>query len=278
MNEIDRIRELLQNNSIVAKKSFGQNFLINDGTIKKIVNAFSCGDDIRIIEIGPGLGSITLPLSKKHKNLIAVDADRDMIAVLKDIFKDSDVTLIESDFLRFDPDIYTDKNHRIFIGNLPYNITSELLEYILEKGFISAGVMVQKEVAEKLFYIPKKKENCPLGAFIRMQGDIEYICDVDSSCFLPAPKVQSAFIKITHQKDIPFGYYYILKALFKDPNKTISNCLKQSKDYIKCIDELKESYLSLLNSRARQLDITQLTLLCVKITEIIDKENSYEQH
>ncbi len=269
MTENERIQNILKENGLTAKKSFGQNFLINEGVIKRIVNGMEPEKHDVVIEIGPGLASLTLPLSKKAKRLIAVDADRDMVAILDDIFHDVDnVEIIQSDFLRFDPDLYADKDHRIFIGNLPYNITSELLEYMLEKDFQAAGFMVQKEVADKLMYVPGKKENCPLGAFIKARGELTLITNVDSSSFNPAPKVESAFVKIVKERDVDFALYPVLKALFKDPNKNISNCLKQSPLYQKAYICLKEEANSFLMMRARQLEISDLITLSQHILEI----------
>lgn len=269
MTELQRITDLLKSNGLIAKKSFGQNFLINEGIIRRIVEGMNPDKVETIIEIGPGLGSLTLPLSKKAKNLIAVDADRDMVSILNDLFKEiKNVKIIQSDFLRFNPDEYCDKNHRIFIGNLPYNITSELLEYMLQKDFIAAGIMVQKEVAEKLIYVPGKKENCPLGAFLKARGTVTLLSNVDSSSFSPAPKVDSAFIRIDRTKDIDFALYSVFKALFKDPNKTISNCLKQSKEYSLCLDDLKKDENPFLSYRARQMEIDDLVSLSKTILEL----------
>ncbi len=259
MTELARIQSLMKDYGLFAKKSFGQNFLINEGIIRRIVEKMTPQDFDVVIEIGPGLASLTLPLSKKAKKLIAVDADRDMIMVLNDLFKDSkNVSIVSSDFLRFDPDQYSKKENRLFIGNLPYNITSELLEYLLEKGFKSAGVMVQKEVADKLTYVKGKKDNSPLGAFIKAQGEISLISAVDSSSFNPAPKVDSAFVRIDHTKDVDFKLYPIFRALFKDPNKTTLNCLKQYKIYDNAIAYLKEQNDERLSYRARQLEAEDL--------------------
>lgn len=269
MSESERIAALLKSNGIVAKKSFGQNFLINEGIIRRIVDGMDPDSTDYVIEIGPGLASLTLPLSKKAKKLVAVDADRDMVAILKDLFADSEnVEIVESDFLRFDPNAFSNKDNRIFIGNLPYNITSELLEYILEKDFVRAGVMVQKEVADKLIYVPGKKENCPLGAFLKARGEISLISLVDSSCFSPAPKVDSAFLRIDRKHDVDFVIYPVFKALFKDPNKTISNCLRQSPKYQNALQALKEKNNQYLSLRARQMEIDDLIVLSKEILSL----------
>ena len=273
MTELERINNLLKENGLVAKKSFGQNFLINDGIIKRIVNGMDIDKYETILEIGPGLASLTLPLSKKAKKLVAVDADRDMVAVLKDIFHDNEnVTIIQSDFLRFNPDEYSRKEDRVFIGNLPYNITSELFEYMLEKDFVLAGAMVQKEVADKLMYVKGKKENCPLGAFLKARGEVTFLTNVDSSCFNPAPKVDSAFIRIDKKRDVDFALYPIFKAIFKDPNKTISNCLKQSPKFASTLSVLKEENNPCLALRARQMDIEDIISLTEHIKQIKDSQ------
>lgn len=266
MTELERISKTLKEYGLSAKKSFGQNFLINEGIIKRIIEKMNVNQFSTVIEIGPGLASLTLPLSKEVRKLYAVDADRDMIMVLKDLFKDKDnVTIVESDFLRFDIDAISNMEDRLIIGNLPYNITSELVEYMLEKGFKCAGMMVQKEVSDKLTYKRGKKDNSPLGAFIKMTGDIELITDVDSSCFSPSPKVQSAFVKITQKQKIDFNLYPIIKSLFKDPNKTISNCLKQNHIYDNALSYLKENNDERLIYRARQLESDELYKLALTI-------------
>jgi 16S rRNA (adenine1518-N6/adenine1519-N6)-dimethyltransferase len=266
MTEQQRIHTLLKEYGFYAKKSFGQNFLINEGIIRRIVNTMKPESFDCVIEIGPGLGSLTLPLSEKAKKLIAVDADRDMIKVLTEVMKDRpNVTLVQSDFLRFNPNPYSKADSRLFIGNLPYNITSELLEYLLEKGFRSAGVMVQKEVADKLTYVPGKKENCALGAFIKASGELSLVTAVDRSSFDPSPKVDSAFVRIDLKKRIPYSLYPIYQALFKDPNKTIHNCLRQFPPYREALTVLEAAEDPLLEKRARQLDTDTLTLLAKKI-------------
>lgn len=268
MSELNRIQTLLKEYGLYAKKSFGQNFLINEGIIKRIVEKMDVDSFDTVIEIGPGLASLTLPISKKAKKLIAVDADRDMVMVLKDLFKENKtVEIVQSDFLRFDPDLYSQMESRLFIGNLPYNITSELLEYMLEKGFKSAGMMIQKEVADKFTYVKGKKDNSPLGAFIKMTGELIYITDVDSSSFHPAPKVQSAFIRIDQKRKVDFSLYPIVKALFKDPNKTIGNCLKQFSTYANAYQALKEKGDERLLVRARQLEAEELYSLSLEIKQ-----------
>lgn len=270
MTEKQRIESLLKENGLYAKKSFGQNFLINEGIIQRIVTAMEPERYDHVIEIGPGLGSLTLPLSVKAKDLIAVDADRDMVKILNILFESKkNVTIVQSDFLRFNPNKYSKASNRIFIGNLPYNITSELLEYMLEKGFLAAGCMVQKEVADKLIYVPGKKDNNALGAFLKANGEVSLVTYVDRSCFSPAPNVDSAFIRIDTMKRTPFKQYPVFQAMFKDPNKTISNCLRQSPIYQNALPYLKENHLDVLTLRARQMEAKDLSHLAKEILSCI---------
>ena len=266
MNELERIKSILVKNNLTPKKSFGQNFLVDTNIINNIISLFDYSKYLEVIEIGPGLGALTLPLVKKGIKVKAVDADRDMVKVLSEIFSDSNnIEIIQSDFLRYKLDKKT-ANNRLIIGNLPYNITSTLIEYLLENNFLSAGIMVQKEVGEKLQYIPSKKENTPLGLYLSCGYKISSQIFVPSSSFYPSPKVDSLFIKIDKIQDINFKYYSLFKIIFKDNNKTIRNCLKQNKetkDYL--LKPHNDEINQLLLLRARQLDSNQGILLAEDI-------------
>lgn len=262
MSEKERILDLLNKYNLKAKKSFGQNFLINEGIINRIIKSLNVSSFDYVVEIGPGLGSLTSQIIKDSKNVIAVDADRDMITVLNDLYSNySNLKLIQSDFLKYDPNLDSTFNNRLFVGNLPYNITSELIEYFLKCDFKKMAIMVQKEVALKLDYQENKKECSYLGAFLKTFCNYQLITMVDSSSFYPQPKVDSAFVSFDKIKEIEFDLYPIYKALFKDPNKVISNCLKQSQKYKNFILTNNE----MLSYRARQLDVDTLYKLSKEI-------------
>lgn len=265
MNEQQRIQSLLDRYQLSPKKSFGQNFLINDGILNRIIKGMDIDSFETVIEIGPGLGSMTTRIQPLAKKLVCVDADRDRAAVLNDLFKDkANTTIVNSDFLRFDPDTCSDKKTRLLIGNLPYNITSELLKYRLEKGFKTAGTRVQKEVSDKLIYEPDKKTDTPLGAYLKRTSKVSVLTFVDRSCFNPVPKVDSAFIRIDHVKDVSIRALSILSVLFRDPNKTRNNCVKNvyGKEFPSCLSsETREK----LSYRARQLEADELEKICLDI-------------
>lgn len=268
MTERERTKNLLKEYGFVAKKSFGQNFLVDDGIIRRILSRMDVSTFDLVIEIGPGLGALSLPLSKEAKKLVLVDADRDMVRVLRDLFQGTEVEIVQQDFLRFDPDEYGTADNRLFVGNLPYNITSSLLEYFLQKGFRTAGFMVQKEVYEKLDYVPGRKENAPLGAFLKASGELSLVTLVDRSAFDPSPKVDSAFLRFDRTHPQPFELYPVFKALFKDPNKTIGNCLRQFDLYRKALESLKERGDERLSRRARQMTPQELADLSKEVLSL----------
>lgn len=265
MNEAERVKALLVKYNIVPKKSFGQNFLIDEHVIRSIISLFDYSIYDEVIEIGPGIGALTIPLFDRAKKLTVIEADRDMVKILKDIFQDKEITIVQNDFLKYEFEDEIDKN-RLIIGNLPYNITSALLKKLIKSNFSTFGIMVQKEVAEKLIYVPGKKENTPMGLFLACGYKIDGTVQVKSSSFFPSPKVDSTFIRIDKYEDIDYKYYLLFKIMFKDNNKAIKNCLKQNKftkDYLSKIH--REEINALLLLRARQLTVSQAKYLAKDI-------------
>lgn len=266
MSELDKVKNLLSKYNLSPKKSFGQNFLIDEGVINNIINLFDYSKYLEVVEIGPGLGALTSRLVNKTKQLKVIDADKDMVFVLKDLFHDKEnISIIQSDFLKINFDAKTTCT-QLAIGNLPYNITSLLIEYLLKNNFSTIGIMVQKEVGEKLNYIPGKRENTPLGLFLACGYKISNQIFAPSSSFFPEPKVDSLFLKIEKVREIKYDYYLIFKIMFKDNNKTIRNCLKQNIKTKKYALDLHSSEIeNLLLNRARQLDASSAIKLAEEI-------------
>lgn len=270
MSEKDRVLNLLDRYKLSAKKSFGQNFLIDEGVLNKIVSSLEVDKFSNVIEIGPGLGSLTNRLVDKANKIYAVDADKDMIMVLNDLYKNKDnIGIIQSDFLRFKPDEFCSKDNRLFVGNLPYNITSKLIEYILQQEFSRMAIMVQKEVAYKLDYTKNNKECSPLGAFLKYVGTYKIAVIAESKSFYPSPKVDSAFVILDKRQNYDYKLYSIYKVLFKDPNKIISNCLKQFDIYKNVLTKLVSEDNKYLSCRARQLDEVELYQLAKHIDSLL---------
>lgn len=226
-----------------AKKSLGQNFLKNEGIIKKIRDAADpTGNDI-ILEIGPGKGALTKELLDFAGKVIAVEKDDALFTYLKEQFSNEIVLgkfdLINDDILKFDPEILRFYGNYKLVANIPYNITGAIIEKFLSVSFQPEMMvlMVQKEVAERIVAKDKKigkngKESI-LSIAIKVYGIPTYICTVKSGSFAPAPSIDSAVIKISnisrknfinkHHEEV---FFQIMKAGFAHKRKILSGNLK----------------------------------------------------
>ncbi len=216
-----------------AKKNLGQNFLIDNNVSLKIVEALEIKDNQTIIEIGPGLGALTFNLAAYSSSLIkAYDIDEVMINHLNKTFKmDNNVEIIYSDFLKVDlNDLYKNKDVS-FIGNLPYYITTPILEKILTSNIHidNCVFMVQKEVYSRLNAKVGTKEYSPLSILIEFVGKLTKVMDVSFNKFYPAPHVDSLVFKIDCYKDynhtLTKEFYNFLNKCFFMRRKTILNNL-----------------------------------------------------
>jgi 16S rRNA (adenine1518-N6/adenine1519-N6)-dimethyltransferase len=242
-----------------AKKRYGQNFLINEGVINKIVTSVLASSDDLIIEIGPGRGALTKRLKEKLSYLVAYEIDTDMHMYLDDIVSDK-VRIKYQDILKSDlkGDIKNIKYNDLYlVGNLPYYITTPILEYItkLNLGFKSFTIMVQKEVGNRFMAKPGSREYGYFTLFLQHYYDIEKVCDVKRGSFNPAPNVDSVVIQLTLKDNIaPVNedeYFKFLKNIFKQKRKTLKNNLSKT-DFMIIEPYLKEHNIS-QNIRAEEL-------------------------
>lgn len=214
----------------MAKKSLGQNFLHDTEVLRDILNASDLKPGEQVVEVGPGEGFLTRALLEKNVELTAVELDRDLIPWLKiDFGKNSRFHLIEGDALKFVPPSGPYK----LIANIPYYITSPLLNHFLMEQFLSGNppellvVMVQREVAEKV--VDKKKQSV-LSLEVQLFGEAEIVRIVAPNSFKPRPKVDSAVLKIrTFKKPVIEGdlkkFLWLVKVSFAQKRKKISNNL-----------------------------------------------------
>lgn len=227
------IRALLQKYSARPVKGLGQRFLIDKKILRKIVEAANLKPENTVLEIGPGIGTLTQKLAQKAKRVIAVEKDRKMVEILKEILKDfKNVEIINKDILRLDPKPYTLKTYKI-VANLPYYITSPVIRKFLEsenppKEMI---LMVQKEVAQRIAARPPKMSI--LAVSVQFYAKPEIISYVSKKSFWPSPKVDSAIIKIIPRRSA-YGsasfcerFFRIVKAGFSQPRKQILNNLAE---------------------------------------------------
>lgn len=244
------------------RKRFGQNFLVDPPTIQSLISVISPQDTDNILEIGPGLGALTKPLLNKLNHLEVIELDRDLINHLKTLGADQQLTIHNIDALKFN---FSNCNSpRRIVGNLPYNISTPLIFHLLDylPFIIDMHFMLQKEVVERICAKSGSRNFGRLSAMVQSQCNTELLIHVPPESFSPAPKVESAFLRLTplENKLVPIEleniFHEIVKRCFSQPRKTLANNLKHeiSQDIIKQngIDP---------SIRPQQLKLEQLVLL-----------------
>lgn len=218
-----------------AKKSLGQNFLIDNNIIKQIINLFECNEDDLIIEIGPGRGALTEQLTKLKSKLLCIEIDLDMKKYLDKYISDK-CSILYEDILSVNlKEILKSYDYKrlYVIGNLPYYITSPIIEHIISSGIFPNEMifMVQKEVAERYSAKPGNREYGYMTVFLDHFYDVSLEVQVPSYCFNPEPKVDSAVIKLKFKESkVSINdkkYFEFLKECFKLKRKTMKNNLKK---------------------------------------------------
>jgi len=214
---------------IKAKKKFGQNFLIDNQIINLIVDEIKFSNTNKYLEIGPGMGALTIELQKKTKNLDLIELDPDMIKILRAKIN-SNTQLFEGDVLGFDDNFF--EGYNVVLGNLPYYIATEIIFKFLPISNVDTFYfMVQKEVADRLVAKIGTKENSILTNLVGFNFRTEKCFDIKPESFDPPPKVTSSFIKLTRHRDYVDEITYsdfkrIIKESFKFKRKNLKNNLK----------------------------------------------------
>ena len=241
MNLIQETNFILHKYNITANKNFGQNFLIDENVLKNIVKASEVQKEDLIIEIGPGLGTLTSFLLEKAGKVICVEIDKKMLNILTDRFSlYENFELINDDILKVDLNKVISKNSNFknvkVVANLPYYITTPIIMKLLEDkiNLKSITVMVQKEVAKRLTETPGGKETGSITYSINYYTDAKLILEVSKECFIPSPKVDSAIIKLDLLKTPRIKleneelFFKIIKSAFLQKRKTLINSLSNS--------------------------------------------------
>ena len=217
-----------------ARKRFGQNFLVDPTIIQSLVSAISPKNADNILEIGPGLGALTKPLLTKVDHLEVVELDRDLIEQLEQLnSKGKTVIVHQHDALKFDFSS-PDKPRRI-VGNLPYNISTPLIFHLLDQlpSIIDMHFMLQKEVVERICAPSGSRNFGRLSAMVQSKCFTQTLIDVPAESFSPAPKVTSAFIRLTpHSQhlvptELEAAFKTIVQVCFSQPRKTLTNNLRK---------------------------------------------------
>lgn len=213
---------------VVAKKQFGQNFLVDADVLAQIVDAITSVNIRQLIEVGPGTGVLTAALLPHADHLTSVEFDRDLVPFLEKSFADrGNFTLVQGDILLFQPPAGDIPYH--LVGNIPYNLTTKLFEKILlwDNKPSAITFLIQKEVAEKV--TQKGGKNSPLALAAEMLGEAKLLFDVPPSAFQPQPKVMSSVIQVVAHGSPrvadPYALYDFAHKLFRNPRKTLLNNL-----------------------------------------------------
>ena len=243
----DETSFIMKKYHIKANKNLGQNFLIDEQVIEKIVNASEITKEDCVIEIGPGLGTLTKELLEKTGKVISIELDKKMITILKDRFALYDnFELINNDILQVDLKkiISTEKEKGLknvkVVANLPYYITTPIIMKLLEEklDLESITVMVQKEVADRLIAIPSDKETGAITYSVYYYAKGEEILEVPKTSFIPEPEVTSKVIKLNIRKEAPVKVkspevmFRIIKCAFMQRRKTLLNALVNTKVFL----------------------------------------------
>lgn len=284
MNVLDETKFIMRKYGIKANKSLGQNFLINEDVIKKIVESAEITNDDLIIEIGPGLGTLTKHLIDKAGKVICIELDPKMVSILNDRFSlYSNFEIINNDILKEDlnklilDEKRTGKIKRVkIVANLPYYITTPIIMKLLEEKLEieSITVMIQKEVAERLVAIPGEKIAGAITYTVYYYCESEIIMEVPNSSFIPEPEVTSEVIKLRIRNkpivDIKNEklFFNIIKCAFMQRRKTLLNSLTNSNIFKNKSEGeriLKDLGLD-LNIRAENLSIDDFEKIYSKIS------------
>lgn len=217
---------------IQPKKSLGQNYLTDENICRNIVDSFSIAQTDHVVEIGPGQGAITKYILEKTNYLTAVEFDRNNCAILSQKFPE--LNLVMGDFLKFDLNtIGRNENKLRVIGNIPYNITTEIVFKLIDNRAIlkDAQLMIQEEVAQRFAAEPDNKDYGIPSVFIQVFSRPKLLFKVSKNCFYPKPKVDSRLIQFDFSysregeiNDIPFFKKFV-KTAFGMRRKTLKNSL-----------------------------------------------------
>jgi 16S rRNA (adenine1518-N6/adenine1519-N6)-dimethyltransferase len=227
-----------------AKKSLGQNFLVDEKCIENIIDALSLSSEDNVIEIGPGRGALTEKLVESGANVTAIEVDKDLIPVLQNQFSHAqNFTLLNEDALRVDfasvlhSPITTD--HYKLVANLPYYISTAILQRLIEQRecFSELVLMLQREVVDRITAEPRNSERGFLTVLVEAYMQTEHLFDVPPNAFRPAPKVWSAVVRLTPKKDVEIAdeklFREIIAAGFAYKRKTILNNFKNAPPKLK---------------------------------------------
>lgn len=269
--------EILNKYKFVFQKKFGQNFLIDTHVLDKIILAAQITKEDFVLEIGPGIGTLTQYLCESAREVVAVEIDRMLIPILEDTLSEyHNVTIINDDILKLDLNKLVNERNGgkpiKVVANLPYYITTPIIMDLFEKNLplLNVTVMVQKEVADRMQAAPGGKDYGALSLAVQYYADPYIAANVPPNCFMPRPNVGSAVIRLTLHKETPVTIsdekllFQIIRASFNQRRKTLVNSLNNSSDLPFTKDVIQKALTSLgisENIRGEVLSLEQFAAL-----------------
>lgn len=257
-----KIKSTLNENGFNIKKKYGQNFIADENTIKKIINSVNIKNKSLIIEIGPGIGSLTHYLSKVGTNVLCYEIDRDVEPILKQNIGNN-VDIIFDDFLKRDINADIEKydyEYLYIIANLPYYITTPIMIKIIEENLNieKIAVMVQKEVGNRFKAKPNTKDYNSLSIYLNYFYEVKKLTDVSRNIFIPVPNVDSVVIEFNKKENRLIAdneeiFFKLVRDSFKYKRKNLRNNLKNYDQ--KIIENVLKKIGYDLSVRAEQLSI-----------------------
>lgn len=269
--------EIIQKYKFMFQKKFGQNFLIDSHVVEKIIASANLTKEDCVLEIGPGIGTMTQVLAENARKVIAVEIDRNLISILSETLADySNVTIINDDILKVDIKAmvqeYNGGRPIKVVANLPYYITTPIIMGLFESQvpLSSITVMVQKEVANRMKEGPGSKDYGALSLAVQYYAKPEFVANVPPNCFIPRPNVGSAVIRLTRHSKPPVEVmdeklmFALIRASFNQRRKTLVNGLNNSSE----IPYTKEQIQAALEDRNLSLSIRGEALSLEQFAEL----------
>ena len=271
--------EVLQKYNFVFQKKFGQNFLIDTHVLDKIIAAAEITKDDFVLEIGPGIGTMTQYLAESAGQVIAVEIDKSLIPILEDTLSDYDnARVINNDVLKVDIAKLAEEENGgkpiKVVANLPYYITTPIIMGLFENHvpIKSITVMVQKEVADRMQVGPGTKDYGALSLAVQYYAKPYIVANVPPNCFMPRPKVGSAVIRLERYEEPPVKVkdeklmFRIIRASFNQRRKTLANGLKNSAE----LDYTKEEIEAAIEALGRGASIRGEALTLEEFAKLAD--------
>ena len=275
--------EVIQKYQFAFQKKFGQNFLIDPHVLDKIIGAAGVTKEDMVLEIGPGIGTMTQYLAEAAREVVAVEIDNNLIPILKETLAEYDnVTVINEDILKVDIKTLAEEHNSgrpiKVVANLPYYITTPIIMGLFESNvpIDNITVMVQKEVADRMQVGPGSKDYGALSLAVQYYAEPYIVANVPPNCFIPRPNVGSAVIRLTRHKEMPVQVadpklmFRLIRASFNQRRKTLQNGLNTAPD----VSFTKEQIVAAIESlgvpatiRGEALDLQQFAQLANYFTE-----------